>query len=395
MLEDFKAAVEANDIALVEQLFETHPELRSRLNDPLPHCFGSTAMMRAVSNGNREMIDFLHRAGADMNARSDWWAGSFGVLDTAEPELVPFLVARGAKIDIHAAARLGMLDLVQELIEEDPALVHARGGDGQTPLHFAATIPIAKFLLDHGAGIDVRDIDHESSPAQYMVHDRQDVARFLISQGCRTDLLMASAVGDIGLVRRYLDADLASVRTTVSFEYFPKINPHSGGTIYIWAFGWHRSPHRIAREYGHDDVFQLLMERSPDSLKLLQSCLLGDEEVVHTLLASPPGIEDPVALVNAAQNNNTAGVRLMLEAGWSAAAVNPQGATALHWAGFHGNSAMAREILRYSPPLDLEEREFQGTPLGWAIYGSEHGWYRNTGDYRGTIEALEQAGAKR
>ena len=47
-----------------------------------------------------------------------------------------------------------------------------------------STIEIAAFLLDHGAEIDARDIDHESTPAQYMVDDRQDVARYLVSRGC-------------------------------------------------------------------------------------------------------------------------------------------------------------------------------------------------------------------
>lgn len=58
----------------------------------------------------------------------------------------------------------------------DAGVVHARGGDGQTPLHCASTAQIAAFLLDHGADIDARDVDHESTPAQYMVSDRQDGA---------------------------------------------------------------------------------------------------------------------------------------------------------------------------------------------------------------------------
>jgi hypothetical protein len=66
----------------------------------------------------------------------------------------------------------------------------------------------------------------------------------------------------------------------------------------------------------------------------------------------------------------------------------------LHWAGFHGNAAMAREILRYHPPLEVADADFNLSPLGWAIYGSENGWYCRTGDYPATVEALLQAGAK-
>ena len=113
-------------------------------------------LIAAVQRNNREMIDALLDAGADINARTKWWAGSFGVLDLSTPELSAYLIERGASVDVHAAARLGMLDRLNELVAADPSLVHARGGDGQTPLHFAATIEIAAYLLDHGADINAR-----------------------------------------------------------------------------------------------------------------------------------------------------------------------------------------------------------------------------------------------
>jgi hypothetical protein len=55
---------------------------------------------------------------------------------------------------------------------------------------------------------------------------------------------------------------------------------------------------------------------------------------------------------------------------------------------------MTREILRYNPPLEATDADFNATPLGWAIHGSEHGWYCRTGDYAATVEALLSAGAK-
>jgi hypothetical protein len=108
-----------------------------------------------------------------------------------------------------------------EIEAADPDVVHARGGDGQTPLHFASTVEVAEFLLANGAEIDARDVDHESTPAQYMLRveqkrhyprDRQDVARYLVARGCRTDILMAAALGDADLVRRHLDADAGCIR---------------------------------------------------------------------------------------------------------------------------------------------------------------------------------------
>src|SRR5262249_2829916 len=69
-------------------------------------------------------------------------------------------------------------------------------------------------------------------------------------------------------------------------------------------------------------------------------------------------------------------------------------ATPLHWAAFHGNLQMLEIILRFRPPLEVSDADFGSTPLGWAIYGSEHGWFRKTGDYAGTVLALIQAGAR-
>ena len=405
------AAVQANDPAALARVLATHPELKAKINDPLPHFgFGSPALLCVVQRGSREMVDVLLEAGADINARSDWWAGSFGVLDTAAPELAAYLIERGATVDAHAAARLGLFDKLRELVAANPGLVHARGGDGQTPLHFASSIEIARYLLEQGADIDARDIDHESTPAQYMLQptghgphparERLPITRYLVSRGCHTDILMAAALGDIELVRFYLDADPAAIRTSVSDPYFPMRNPHAGGTIYIWAFGRYKTAHQIARELGHDEIFRLLMERSPAELKLTQVCELGDEAALRDLLASRPDLvpslsdEDRRRLPNAAQNNNNEAVRLMLTAGWPPEARGQHGATALHWAAWHGNAAMVREILRHHPSLELKSVDFNLAPLGWALHGSENGWHRDTGDYAVTLEALLEAGAR-
>jgi len=393
------AAVCANSAARVSEVLEQHPELKSRLDDPLPnYAFGGTALLAAVQRGNREMIDVLLRAGADINARSHWWAGSFGVLDN-DRGLAPFLIERGAIVDAHAAAQLAMMERLDELVSADPDLVHARGGDGQTPLHVAVSVPIAQHLLDRGADIDARDIDHESTPAQYMIRDRQDVARYLVGRGCRTDILMAAALGDAALVRKHLDADPSCIRMSVSEEFFPKKDPQSGGCIYIWTLGAHKTAHLIARELGHDEVFRLLMERTPDTLKLAIACDLGDEELCNTLLITRPGLvhtltdDERRKLAIAAQNNNTIAVGLMLKAGWPVDVRDQHGATPLHWAAWHGNAEMARELLRHMPPLEVADNEHHAKPLGWAIHGSLHGWHRKTGDYGATVDALLQAGA--
>jgi ankyrin repeat protein len=82
----------------------------------------------------------------------------------------------------------------------------------------------------------------------------------------------------------------------------------------------------------------------------------------------------------------------MLDAGWPVDVTDSHGATALHWACWHGNAAMAREILRHNPPLEAADSEHHARPLGWTIHGSLNGWHRKTGDYGATLDALLRAG---
>ena len=187
-------ALQDDDVAGFRQLLDRCPELRAGINEPVSH-FNSPLIIHVRSEA---MLEVLLEAGADINARSKWWAGGFGLLDTASPEVAASAIKRGATVTVHAAARLGMIDRLKELIAADPALVHARGGDGQTPLHFASTIEIAEYLLDQGADIHARDVDHESTPAQYMLRSRPEIARYLIQRGAKSDILMAAALGDLG-----------------------------------------------------------------------------------------------------------------------------------------------------------------------------------------------------
>jgi ankyrin repeat protein len=211
---------------------------------------------------------------------------------------------------------------------------------------------------------------------------------------------MAAALGDVVLVRKHLAADPDCIRLRVTSDYFPMINQRSGGTIYQWTLGWYVSSLDVAREFRHDDVLRLLMDNSPADVKFIDACLAGDEIAATSFTAANPHLVSNLSdgdrrhVTNAARNNKTQAVRVMLGAGFPVDALGQHRATPLHWAAFHGNAEMAREILRHNPPLEMTDADFNGTPLGWAIHGSEHGWYCRTGDYAGTIEALLSAGAK-
>jgi ankyrin repeat protein len=364
------------------------------LNDALPGLpFDATILQPAIAREDRAMIDVLIARGADINGRSHWWAGGFGHLDLAPPQLVPFLRDRGAEMSIHAAARLGLIDDVTALLARDRTLARARGGDGQTPLHVASTVEIARLLLENGADIDAVDVDHESTPAQYLVAEHLDVARYLVSRGCRTDILMAAAIGDIERIRTHLDEHPAAVSTTVSDKYFPKRDPRAGGTIYIWTLGANATAHLVAHRRGHADIVALLMERSPPALAFAMACHTGAASRARAILDAHPdlpgalGPRERQMIVAAADAGDTAAVRLMLANGWPADARDAAGVTALHRAAWHGNVEMIRELLAHGARLDAVDDVYHATPIQWGGHARESG-EQEGGNYAAAFDLL-------
>jgi len=398
-VELFKAAVEAGDVDQVRLLLRSHPDLVSHINAPM-FSFKSPAVH--VARTNLEMLDLLLAHGADLNARTSWEKGGFGVLEQVTPDEAAPLIARGARIDIWAAANLGMTAELAALLARDPALVHAKGGDGKRPLHFARTVEIARILIEHGAEIDALDDDHDSTAAQHLIGDRPDVAGFLVAKGARSDLLLAAALGDLGLVRNHLDADPGAMAMRVDQDWFPMIDTAgNGGHIYQWTLGFHVSALDIARKRGHTEVVELLLRRAGPLDRLLDSLWCGDDARADAVLAADPHLVGHAParalhqVADAARNNNFAAVRAMLRRGFPVAALSQHGATPLHWAAFHGNFDMLEEVLGHNPPINARDRQFQGTSLDWLIHGALDPWRGiSTGRHGECARLLLGAGAQ-
>lgn len=97
--------------------------------------------------------------------------------------------------------------------------------------------------------------------------------------------------------------------------------------------------------------------------------------------------------MDAAERNDAVAVRLLLLAGWPVNAIGKHGATALHFGAWHGNSDTVRETLAHRPSLEIRDRDFDMTPLGWAFHGSLQGSNRDRGNYAAVAETLLSAGA--
>src|SRR5215472_290 len=117
-------ALEADDIVSIETLIRDHSELLNA-----PNVRPAVTAARTVATAER-----LLSLGADIGAVSKWWAPGFCTRSVAQ-KVGRFLVGRGATLTAHAAAGLGLVDHLTDLLDIDPSLIDAKGGDGCTPLH--------------------------------------------------------------------------------------------------------------------------------------------------------------------------------------------------------------------------------------------------------------------
>ena len=388
----FSEAVQSGDTARSQQLL-AHAHVRTRVNDPM-FVFGQRAAHIAAKN--EPLLTALLAAGADLNLKSDWENGPYTVLDNANERTARFLLARGATLTPNVAARLGWFAELQALIDADGSLVHARGGDGQQPLHEAKTVPIADFLLDRRADIDALCIDHKSSPAQYALVDRPEVCRRLLERGARPDIFMAARLGDVALATRLVDADAACLAARIHEPGYAPVPPLH---IYCWSIGFGLSPHDTALKFGHRDVHALLVARSPERIKWINALLAGDESAASGLLADHPSLLSSMTpqehghLAQAIFHERFRAAELMLRLGFDPAAPGVDGGSALHAACWIGNVQMVELILtRGGVPLESRDPTHGSTPLGWAAFGSVHRHARGA-DYPAVADRLVAAGA--
>ncbi len=394
-LEAFKRAVREGDSGKLRTLLRNSAALRTQINAPL-FSFDSPAVLNAASRNDRKTLDVLLEFGADINARSTWWAGGFGVLPHSDPEFAAYLVERGVGVDVWAAAGMNRLDRLEALIQDNPALVNARGGDGQSPLHFAASVEIARFLLDHGAEIDLRDLDHGSAPAQWMAADRPEVCRYLLSRGAELDIFMAVQLGDLSLIKQALAADPDSLRARVNKGRLTS-GDSNGGHIYTYTLRTGISPLYLAVELGHAEIVRFLLERCSPTERLLAACLGADEATAQSLLAEHPGLltsllpEHKRLIADAAWAHKTDAVRLMLQLGFDIETHGDNDSTPLNRAAVRGYADLIELLLAHGASLEAQN-EFGGKPLSACLWGAEN--FRDpNGDYVASVEKLLVANA--
>jgi hypothetical protein len=395
-------AFSRHDANAARALFEKYPALRQRINEPL-FAFDSPAIVAYASDP--AMVDVLLDFGADPNRRSDWWAGGFHALYAATGAAADRLIAAGAIPDACAAAHLDRPDLLARMIADDPARVHERGGDGQTPLHFATSRAVIDLLLDAGADIDARDVDHRSTAAEWMLNEKRgagrfDLARYLVERGASADIFLAAALGLSDKVRVMLrdNPKLLDLRTAQG-TYGEK--PPSSYHIYMWTIGDGRSPLDVAAQFEQQETVAAMLEFASPLQRLLLASRRGDEASARALLRENPGIIESMTpgdhrtITNAAWNGDARAVALMSDLGFDPRVEGHDGGTALHCAAWQGSTDSVAVLLRRRDAVELltiKDSHYGATPLGWCFHGSRFG--NTSHDHAGVAKLLLDAGAR-
>jgi ankyrin repeat protein len=186
-----------------------HPEairlLIERGADPDARDAGdnATPLHFAAANGTIESVRLLLDGGADVHGTGDvhkgeviGWAARKG-----NEAVIDLLLERGARHHIFSAMALGDLDLVERLVDENPAALLRRRSQfesGQTPLHAAFAPPdglsflagkpdyaMLERLIDLGADVEARDGKGRTPLAVAMLRDDREAMRLLIAAGAK------------------------------------------------------------------------------------------------------------------------------------------------------------------------------------------------------------------
>ena len=395
----FVNAIHSGDATKVDRLLTEVSGLAEAIDQPWCH-FDSPPVV--ASKKNHELIAVLLKHGADINACSTWWAGSFGVLDGVDRETFDFLVGKGATPDIHSLAGQGMAKDVEKCLKDDPSSVNLRGGDGQTPLHVAANTETIDVLIKRGANLSIRCLDHSATPAQYAI-DQPELCRHLLNYGAIPDIFMAAALGDIELASKVISKQPDAISTRIG--HCPHTQPaheKADRHIYFWKLKNAETALEIANLFGHEKIQEFLFNNGSEKDRFLSACWEADQETAIKLISRSPTITsqldsfDRKELARAAWQGRTESVRLMLKAGIDPHIPGAENSTPLDRACFHGFHEIVEILLERDPNPPLEfKNQFGGTPLSCCIWGSKHSWMKADirSDHKRCAKLLIEAGS--
>jgi ankyrin repeat protein len=355
------AAIKARDLAKVRAMLEQHPELVDAADE-----HANQPIHWAVMTRQTELIDYLLERGADINAQlpngtrpihltnGDYhyrgWRDLPATAMQRHEILIGYLLARGAYYDIATATKMGDLDRVRELLDQNSELVNRVTTHSYytgLPLVNAARgghIALVKFLLERGANPNEPEPGFAPFGGALMaaINGRHyEIAKLLLEHGanpnqegessgnCMSMMKFVGAPREMqDLLASYggvMGADLADIETLAAMLH---ANPNL----------------HVTEDFGNAQRMSLILRHQPEILKRTPDSNAWWNDATPT-----PEF-----------------ARWLLEHGLDPNRKNWLGITMLHRCALKSNVQTAQVLLDFGADINVTETDSSSTPLGCA-----------------------------
>ena len=360
-------AIKAGDAAQVRTMLDEQPDLVHAAD-----ARGNQPIHWAVLTRRIDLIDELLDRGADINAQRpdgarpldltngdyhyrSWYRDLPGTALQKHEVLVGYLIARGASYDISVAAKMGHLDRVRELVDQDPGLVNRvppySGYYSGLPLRCAAGAghyEVTKFLLERGA--NPNEPEPGIAPRGGALHSaigkkHFEIVKLLLEHGANPNADVESS-GNCASMAKFVGA---------SQEMVDLIASYSGA----------RTVELVCHE---DDVETLAAMLNANPQLHFDEAAVGTafggerKRVTDLILRCQPEILGRVVL----QAKTADFARWLIARGVDPMRREWLGATPLHRYAEQGNIEVAGVCFECGADIDAVETDYSSTPLGWA-----------------------------
>ena len=257
----------------------------------------------------------------------------------------------------------GDLATLESLLRANPELVRARSA---RITHFDP--PVHRATLLHYVGANGVEGYRQRTPANAVA-----ITKTLLGGGAEVDALADMYGGHYATMSMLVSSchpakagvQVALVETLLDF----------GAALEASGSAQWGSPLMTALAFGYLNTAEALVRRGARVVNIAAAAGLGRPADATRLLPTADPESRHRAMALAAQHGHVEIVKLLLDAGEDPSRYNPDGnhshSTPLHQAALAGHDAVVRLLVERGARLDIKDTIYQGTPLGWAIYGDQ------------------------
>jgi hypothetical protein len=253
------------------------------------------------------------------------------------------------------AIATGDIATLSKLVRQSPELIRGRSNREH------------RAMLLHYVGANGVENFRQKTPKNAV-----EVAEVLLGAGAEVDA-MADLYGGsttLGLVVTSVFPFLAGVQNALADTFLN----HGADINHPRGAGNRQCPVNGCLANGRPEAAEFLARRGA-RLDLEAAGGVGQLEVVKTFFDPKGALKGNATEAQmksgfkwACQYGRTAVVEFLLERGLDASEIH-RGETPLHCAACGGHADIVRLLLKRKPPVDVKDKRFNGTPLGWALYG--------------------------